>query len=207
MHSFGRIYSILKSVSFLSIFFSHTQHSHLHSALIMLCISIFIVNCLYIPFSLIKSTIFCLLIGYLFHYFLLCSFMWMLIIAAVQYIHFVQIFNTHISHFFFKTCLIGWVVPFVFPTLVVIYGGYIGESRCWINDSTLLFLTFLMPIFFIVSSNCILFGLIIRSVFSSKTIVVRYQKNLAKLQIGAALCCFVSIGKFSIDSMSFLFLF
>jgi len=122
----------------------------------------------------------------------------MLIMAIIQYIHFVRIFNTHISHFFIKTCIVGWIVPFIFPCFVVLFGtngGYIGEYRCWINNQFLLYLTFVIPIAIIIIFNLILFGFILKSIFHHNTIVLSYQKNHSKLQMGAALCCFVSIGK------------
>jgi hypothetical protein len=171
----------------------------------MLCLSILFVNCLYIPFSLIQSNfsdllriISCILLGFFFHYFLLASFMWMLIMAIVQYLYFVRIFNTHISHFFIKACVIGWIVPVIFPSLVVILGtngGYTGESRCWINDQIVFYFTFLAPILIIIIFNLILFGFILKSIYHRNMIVVSYQRNHSKIQMGAALCCFVSIGK------------
>jgi hypothetical protein len=171
----------------------------------MLCLSILLVNCLYIPFSFtetnlsqMKRKIFCSILGFLFHYFFLTSFMWMLIMAIVQYMHFVRILNSHISHFFIKTCVIGWFIPLIFPGFVIFFGtnhGYTGERRCWINNQLLLYLTFLTPISVIVMCNLILFGFILKSIFHHDKKIVTLQKNRSKLQLGAALCCFVSIGK------------
>jgi len=124
----------------------------------------------------------------------------MLIMAIIQYRYFVQIINTHISHFFIKICIIGWIIPFIFPCFVILFGtngGYIGEFRCWINNQILLYLTFLIPISIIIICNLILFGFIFKNIFYHNIIVTTYQKNHSKLQMGAALCCFVSIGKLS----------
>ncbi len=167
----------------------------------MLCLSIFLVNCLYVPFSFthIKRKIYCSILGFLIHYFFLTSFIWMLIMAIVQYMHFVRVFNSHISHFFIKTCAIGWIIPLIFPSAVILFGtngGYTGEVRCWINNQILLYLTFLTPISIVIICNLILFGFILSSIFRHDDRVVTYQKNRSKLQMGAALCCFVSIGKF-----------
>lgn len=171
----------------------------------MLCLSIFLVNCLYIPFSMTKPDrafvgriSFCNIIGFFIHYFLLTSFMWMLIMAIIQYMHFVQIFNSHISHFFLKTSLIGWILPLFFPLLVIFIGkngGYTGQSRCWINDHVLLYVTFVAPICIIILCNLIFFIFTIKSIFQRDPQVVSYQNNRSKLQVGAAVCCFVSIGK------------
>ncbi len=171
----------------------------------MLCLSILSVNCLYIPFSLTKPNRFqteriniCNITGFLFHYFLITSFMWMLIMAAIQYMHFVRIFNYHISYFFLKTGLIGWIFPLIFPILVFFIGkngGYTGEYRCWINNEILLYLTFLVPISTIMLCNLIFFLFTLKSIFQHDPRLFSYQNNRSKLQIGAAFCCFVSVGK------------
>ena len=172
----------------------------------MLCLSILVVNCLYIPFSMSKppspptgSMNSCNVIGFFIHYFLLASFMWMLIMAIIQYMHFVQIFNSHISHFFVKTSLIGWILPLFFPLLVILIGkngGYTGQSTCWINDEILLYVTFVSPICIIILCNLVFFIFTIKSIFQHDPQIVSYQHNRSKLQVGAAICCFVSIGKF-----------
>ena len=201
---FGKIQSE-KFFFILHCFLSRSQRNHLHGSLIMLCIALLVVDGLYIPFSLIQSDvsdlkqrIFCTLLAFSFHYFLIASFMWMLIIAIVQYMHFVRIFNTHISNFFTKTCVIGWIIPLIFPSLVIVLGsngGYTGEFRCWINHQVLLYLTLLIPLSMIMIFNLILFGCILKNIYHRNTIVVTHQRNHSKIQMGTALCCFVSIGK------------
>jgi len=123
----------------------------------------------------------------------------MLIMAAIQYTHFVRIFNSHISHFFLKTSVIGWTLPLIFPILVISIGkngGYTGEFRCWINDKILFYTTYLAPISIIILCNLILFIFTIKSIFHNDPTLLTYQNNRSKLQIGAAICCFVSIGKY-----------
>lgn len=177
----------------------------------MLCFALLFVNNLFIPFTFVQSkitnlkqVIACTVIAFFFHYLLIASFIWMLIIAIVQYMHFVRIFNSHISHFFTKTCLIGWMVPLIFPTIVVLFGsngGYASEFRCWINNSILLYVTFIIPLSMILITNLILFGFILRSIYHRGTVVVSHQRTHSKIQMGAALCCFFSMGKFSFDTM------
>lgn len=119
--------------------------------------------------------------------------------AIIQYMHFVQIFNSHISHFFLKTSLTGWILPLFFPLLVVLIGkngGYTGQSRCWINDEVLLYVTFVSPICIIILCNLVFFIFTIKSIFQHDPQIASYQHNRSKLQLGAAICCFVSIGKF-----------
>lgn len=174
----------------------------------MLCLALLFVDNLFIPFAFVQSKlvdikriIACTVVAFFFHYFLLASFMWMLIIAVVQYMHFVRIFNSHISHFFTKTCFIGWMLPIIFPMLVVLLGsngGYTGESRCWINNSILLYITLIIPLSMILITNLFLFGFILKNIFHRNTVVVRHQRLHSKIQLGAAFCCFVSMGKYSL---------
>jgi hypothetical protein len=124
--------------------------------------------------------------------------MWMFIMAVIQYVNFVRIFNTHISHFALKTALLGWIAPAIFPCLVVLMsknGGYAGQDRCWINEPVLLYLTFVVPISFVILCNLVLFLVTLKSIFHRDPAIVSYQTHRAKLQVGAALCCFVSIGE------------
>lgn len=171
----------------------------------MLCLSIFLVNCFYIPLSLTKPTIsamvlnpFCNLVAFIFHYFLLTSFFWMLIVAVIQYMQFVRVFNSHISNFFIKSCFIGWVCPILFPFIVVLvsrYGGYFGVSRCWISDPILLYMTLIGPISLIILCNIALFILTMKSIFRHNNLSKSTAaNNRSKLQFSAAVCCFVSIG-------------
>ncbi|CAF3419375.1 unnamed protein product, partial [Rotaria sp. Silwood2] len=173
--------------------FRCSQKNHLHASLFMLCLSILFANCLYIPFSLTKQNYFCNIFGFFFHYFLLTSFMWMFIITFVQYMHFVQIFNSYISHFFIKSTIIGWIIPIIFPILVLLFGkngGYIEEFRCWINNKILIYVTFLTPISIIILCNLIFFIFILKSLCQSDP---TNQNNQSKLQISATICCFLSM--------------
>jgi hypothetical protein len=133
--------------------------------------------------------------GFTFHYFCLASFMWMLIMAIVQYLHFVRIFNTHVSYFFWKTSLISWLIPLIFPSIVMSSGSYLAENRCWIDRPILLYTTFLLPMALVMLANLVLFGLVLQSIYRHNDAMVAYQKRHSKIQTGAALCCFVSIGQ------------
>jgi hypothetical protein len=112
--------------------------------------------------------------------------------------YFVRILNSHISHFYVKAIIIGWITPLIFPLLVISIGkngGYTGEFRCWINDEILLYVTFLTPISFIILCNLILFIFILKSLFNHDPAVLTDENNRSKLQMSAAFCCFISIGK------------
>lgn len=50
----------------------------------------------------------CVAVAAVLHYFLLATFMWMLMEAVLQYHAFVKVFGTHISYFMLKASLIAW---------------------------------------------------------------------------------------------------
>ena len=64
----------------------------------------------------------CLAVAAMLHYFILASFMWMLMEAVVQYLLFVRVMNPHISHYMWKMGLPSWGafsirLNFIFPTI------------------------------------------------------------------------------------------
>lgn len=61
----------------------------------------------------------CLIVAVMLHYFILVSFMWMLMEAILQYLTFVKVLGTYITRFTLKTVLPSW-------------GGYM---ICIINDN------------------------------------------------------------------------
>lgn len=174
----------------------------LHASLIMLCLSILLLICFFIPLSLTSPIYFgakynylCNIFGYFFHYFLLTSFIWMFILTSIQYMNFVQLFDVYISHFFIKASIMGWIIPLICPSLVLLLdmnSGYVGEFQCWINNEVLRYSVFITPILTIILCNLLIFMLIIQSVLRRDS---TYQHNQSKLQIVAAFFCFVSISK------------
>ncbi|XP_043842585.1 adhesion G protein-coupled receptor G3 [Dromiciops gliroides] len=90
--------------------------------------------------------------GGIFHYFLLCCFTWMGIEAFNLYLLAIKIFNTYISHYFLKLCLVGWGLPIL---VVLITGSTSSYGRydikdganhttlelCWIENRTALHIT------------------------------------------------------------------
>ncbi|CAF3687991.1 unnamed protein product [Rotaria sp. Silwood1] len=173
--------------------FRYSQKNRLHASLFMLCLSILFVNCLYILFNLAKQNYYCNIFGFLLHYFLLTTFMWILIITFIQYMHFVQIFDSYISNFFIKSTIIGWIIPIIFPCLVLFIGkngGYIEEYQCWINNEILIYVTFLTPISTMILCNLIIFIFILISICRHDSI---NQNNRSTLQIGLTICCFILI--------------
>ncbi|KAL3855926.1 hypothetical protein ACJMK2_015123 [Sinanodonta woodiana] len=71
----------------------------------------------------------CIIVSALLHYFILASFMWMLIEGFLQYLRFVKVLGTYIPQFIIKTLIPAWGMPLV-PVIVLLsldykfyYGG------------------------------------------------------------------------------------
>ncbi|XP_074054794.1 adhesion G protein-coupled receptor G3 [Macrotis lagotis] len=129
-----------------------------------------------------KQGVSCRVEGGIFHYFLLCSFTWMGIEAFHLYLLAIKIFNTYISHYFLKLCLVGWGLPILVVFITGITGSYglyvIKDGAdhdtlelCWIENRTALHIT--VHGYFIV---IFLFGGIILSLVAWKIFHHRVSK-------------------------------
>ena len=50
----------------------------------------------------------CVVVAVLLHYFILASFMWMLMEGVLQYLLFVKVFGSHVENYMVKTALPAW---------------------------------------------------------------------------------------------------
>jgi G protein-coupled receptor 64/G protein-coupled receptor 126 len=50
----------------------------------------------------------CIIVAVLLHYFILSTFMWMLMEAFLQYLTFVKVLGTYVTRYTLKTVLIAW---------------------------------------------------------------------------------------------------
>ena len=50
----------------------------------------------------------CIVVAALLHYFILVSFMWMLMEGILQYLRFVKVLGTYVPHFILKTAVAAW---------------------------------------------------------------------------------------------------
>ena len=65
----------------------------------------------------------CKIVAALLHYFILVSFMWMLVEGLLQYLRFVKVLGTYIPHFLLKTAIPSWGMFFIrFLHQCIIYG-------------------------------------------------------------------------------------
>ncbi len=110
----------------------------------------------------------CIVIGVLLHYFVLAMFFWMLIIAYLQFIRYVIVFN-HVKtpRFLLKSSLLGWTLPMI-PVLLVVSvdrNTYVpdlsfSESQICYPSGYSLYFGILLPIGVIVGANLVIFILV-----------------------------------------------
>lgn len=147
-----------------------------------LCVAIFIlVICfLIVTFSDFQYyNLVCMFTGIALHYSVLCSFCWMFVAAIISYRRLVLVFTRDASHKLFRACAFAYGVPFaIFGILLSVdphaYMGRFEEttpsaSFCY-PSGLALWLTVYVPVAGMLLANCILFSLIVRSVFATKHI-------------------------------------
>ncbi|XP_041808716.1 adhesion G-protein coupled receptor G6-like [Chelmon rostratus] len=94
----------------------------------------------------------CVAVAYTLHYFLLASFTWMGLEAVNMYLALVKVFNVYVPSYMLKFCALGWGIPLVICTLVLIvnreaYGSQLytdaqpslkpldnSDNFCWLQD-------------------------------------------------------------------------
>lgn len=110
----------------------------------------------------------CIFIGVLLHYFVLAMFFWMLIIAYLQFVRYVIVFN-HVKtpRFLLKSSLLGWTLPMIPVLLVVSVDSdtyipdlYFSESQICYPSGYSLYFGILLPIGVIVGANLVIFILV-----------------------------------------------
>ncbi|XP_052227835.1 uncharacterized protein LOC127842390 isoform X2 [Dreissena polymorpha] len=72
----------------------------------------------------------CITVAVLLHYFILVSFMWMLVEGVLQYLRFVKILGTYIPNFMMKAMIPAWGIPLIPVTVIlaVDYDMYYGAK-------------------------------------------------------------------------------
>ncbi|XP_076607137.1 adhesion G-protein coupled receptor G4-like [Chaetodon auriga] len=94
----------------------------------------------------------CVAVAFTLHYFLLASLTWMGLEAVNMYLALVKVFNVYVPSYILKFCTLGWGIPLVICTLVLIvnreaYGSHlytdaqpsfeptdISDDFCWLQD-------------------------------------------------------------------------
>ncbi|KAK3594308.1 hypothetical protein CHS0354_018972 [Potamilus streckersoni] len=140
----------------------------------------------------------CIVVSVLMHYFILASFMWMLVEGILQYLRFVKVLGTYIPKFLIKTSIPAWGIPLI-PVIVMLaydYNLYYGGSRfCWMKLEALYY-AFLLPVCLIVLVNAIIFTIVICKIFRRPKgmKINQSERKMIVLNLQAGLSVFVVLG-------------
>ncbi|XP_052818514.1 adhesion G-protein coupled receptor G2-like [Mya arenaria] len=141
----------------------------------------------------------CIAVGVLLHYFILVSFMWMLVEGILQYLRFVKVLGTYIPTFMVKSMLAAWGMPLI-PIIAVLcvdkdlYKN--DRAYCWLSGRALLY-AFVLPLAVIIVANTVIFFLIVRQFCVRNNITAssnRSEHYRSWLQLKAAVSIFIVLG-------------
>ncbi|XP_052814005.1 adhesion G-protein coupled receptor G6-like [Mya arenaria] len=141
----------------------------------------------------------CIVVAALLHYFILVSFMWMLVEGILQYLRFVKVLGTYIPKFMIKTMIPAWGIPLI-PVIIVLaidYDMYYGgKGYCWLSGNPLLY-AFIIPIAVVILANLIVFTLVMCNLLRRNTNTMKSNQSelkMASLHFQAAVSIFVILG-------------
>ncbi|KAM7406554.1 hypothetical protein PAMP_000925 [Pampus punctatissimus] len=147
---------------------------------INLVIALILLNLHFLPsesVAALSSSGFCLYMALLLHYSLLATFSWMAVEGIHLYLLLVKVFNIYIRKYILKLSLVGWGIPAVIVSLVVIidrdaYGRFPYDlsnhntSICYIRNDTVKIVTTYGVFGLVFVLNLIMLGVIVRRVVS-----------------------------------------
>ncbi|XP_022326973.2 adhesion G-protein coupled receptor G7-like isoform X2 [Crassostrea virginica] len=140
----------------------------------------------------------CIAVAALMHYFLLVSFMWMLVEGFLQYLRFVRVLGTYVPRFMLKVSIPAWGLPLL-PVIIVLAVDYDlykgGNYYCWMSP-TPFYYAFLIPMALIIIVNCIVFALVLKSLLNRPKGLQSNQSEAkqAMMNLKAALSIFILLG-------------
>ncbi|KAH9523813.1 hypothetical protein Btru_047102 [Bulinus truncatus] len=140
----------------------------------------------------------CIVVAVLLHYFILASFMWMLMEGILQYLLFVKVLNSYFSHYMWKTAIPAWGFPLlpVIITLSIDRNLYKGGSKyCWLSLDAFYY-GFAIPVGLIILANIFLFIMVVISLCNRKD-MSKYssvRSNQTFVNIRASFICFCLLG-------------
>ncbi|KAM8752549.1 adhesion G-protein coupled receptor G2 [Rhynchonycteris naso] len=184
--------SIFLSVTLITyIAFEKIRRDYPSKILIQLCAALLLLNLAFLLDSwvaLYDLRVLCISAAAFLHYFLLVSFTWMGLEAFHMYLALVKVFNTYIRKYILKFCIVGWGVPALVVTIVLIispdnyglgsYGKFPSGSPddfCWINSNAVFYIT-------VVGYFCVIFLL---NVSMFIVVLVQLCRIKKKKQLGA----------------------
>ncbi|KAK3102670.1 hypothetical protein FSP39_013054 [Pinctada imbricata] len=140
----------------------------------------------------------CLIVAALLHYFILASFMWMLMEAFLQYLTFVKVLGTYVRRYTLKSVLVAWGLPAV-PVISVLSIDYTlykgGDQYCWMSLDAFYY-AFAIPVGVIILSNLIVFVITVVSIYRRPAGLRSNQSKhkMAITNLQAAITSFVLLG-------------
>ncbi|KAH3774761.1 hypothetical protein DPMN_176154, partial [Dreissena polymorpha] len=141
----------------------------------------------------------CIAVAVLLHYFILVSFMWMLVEGVLQYLRFVKVLGTYIPNFMMKSMIPAWGIPLI-PVIVILavdYDMYYGgKGYCWLSRDPMLY-GFIIPVAVIILSNLIVFTMVMCKLFRRKNKHLasnQSDRKMAFLHFQAAVSIFFILG-------------
>ncbi|XP_071053653.1 adhesion G-protein coupled receptor G4-like [Onthophagus taurus] len=118
-----------------------------------------------------ENYVLCVIIGASLHYNVLSQFCWMLVMAILHYQRFVLVFNQQNKWIILKSCLIGYIFPFL-PVIINIsinIENYtVGTTGICYPTGAALYIWLLTPVGCIVLTNLFIFCIIIKNIFHHK---------------------------------------
>lgn len=150
-------------------------------------------------FTRVESHGGCVAVAALLHYFILVSFMWMLMEGILQYLMFVRVFGTEYDNYMLKTGLPAWGIPLI-PVIVVLavdtnlYRG--GNQYCWMS-LTPFYYAFLLPVALVMLANIIIYIMVVGAICRRRNISSNASHSGASnrvIGIRASIACFVVLG-------------
>ncbi|NXB10184.1 AGRG2 protein, partial [Cnemophilus loriae] len=137
--------------------FEKIRRDYPSKILIQLCAALLLLNLVFLLDSwiaLYDTRGLCIAVAVFLHYFLLVSFTWMGLEAFHMYLALVKVFNTYVRKYILKFCVVGWGLPAVVVSIVLVvspdnYGlittGKVSingpDEFCWIKNRIVFYLT------------------------------------------------------------------
>ncbi|KAM9832145.1 adhesion G-protein coupled receptor G2 [Neosynchiropus ocellatus] len=144
-----------------------------------LVVALILLNAHFLPSEAaagLRSGGLCFYVALATHYSLLATFCWMALEGFHLYLLLVRVFNIYFRRYLLKLCLVGWGVPVIVVSLVIILRrdayGPVGQDVanstriCYITDHTVKMASTVGVFCLVFAFNLIMFGITVRSVLS-----------------------------------------
>ncbi|KAK7491914.1 hypothetical protein BaRGS_00016933, partial [Batillaria attramentaria] len=147
-------------------------------------------------FTRVENHVGCVAVAALLHYFILASFMWMLMEGILQYLLFVKVFGTEFDNYMLKTGIPAWGIPLI-PVIVVLgidtdmYRG--GDQYCWMS-LTPFYYAFLLPVCAVMLANIVIYIMVVVAICRRRDMTSHANRSGASqrvIGIRASIACFV----------------